>query len=100
MKMQNILISLDKTAVQKLRRQLDILTREANTVNTERSIMEIKACQKLLYKAMGMLQAMEQLELLSKDDTIFIIEDQERINNKIINILEEKRKASRVLQHK
>jgi hypothetical protein len=100
MKMQNILISLDKTTVQKLRRQLDILTREANTVNTERSIMEIKSCQKLLYKAMGMLQAMEQLELLSKDDTIFINEDQERINNKIINILEEKRKASRVLQHK
>ena len=100
MKMQNILISLDKTTVQKLRRQLDILTREANTVNTERSIMEIKSCQKLLYKAMGMLQAIEKLELLSKDDTIFINEDQERINNKIINILEEKRKASRVLQHK
>lgn len=98
--MQPRLITVDKTVVQKLRRQLDMLNREANTANAERSIREIKACQKLLFKAMGILQALEQLELLSKEDIVFINEDQERIYNKNLYILEEKRKASRVLQHK
>ena len=71
-----------------------MLTREANTAYAERSAMEIRACQMLLYKAMGILQAMEQLELLSKQEAAFIREDQERIQGKILDILYEKRKAS------
>jgi len=82
-----------QTAIEKLQQQLDMLTREANAVSAERSAMEIRACQKLLYKAMGILQAMEQLELLPKEDAALIKEDQERIQNKILNILYEKRKC-------
>lgn len=86
--------------VEELLRQLDMLTKEANTATAERSAMEIRACQKLLYKAMGILQAMEQLELLSKAEIALIKEDHNRINNKILNIFYEKRKASRVREHK
>lgn len=62
--------------------------------------MEIKACRMLLHKTMGILQSIELLELLPKADIELIREDQERIQNKILDILYEKRKASRVLQHK
>lgn len=92
--MNQRLIYFDKAALHKLQCQLDTYTREANTANAERTLMEIKACQKLLFKAMGILQAMEQLELLTKDEIELIREDQERIENKIFNIIYEKRKAS------
>nr|WP_308743104.1 hypothetical protein [uncultured Anaerocolumna sp.] len=98
--MQQRLITVGKKAVEELRQQLDMLTREANTVSTEKSVMEIKACRMLLHKAMGVLQSMELLELLSKQEAAIIREDHDRINSKILDILHEKRKASRVLQHK
>ncbi|WP_313132596.1 hypothetical protein [Anaerocolumna sp.] len=98
--MQQRLITVDKKAVEELRKQLDMLTKEANTATAERSAMEIRACQKLLYKATGALQSMEQLELLSKQEAAIIREDHNRINNKILEIFYEKRKASRVREHK
>nr|WP_308743501.1 hypothetical protein [uncultured Anaerocolumna sp.] len=98
--MQQRLITVDKTEVEELRQQLDMLTREANTVSAEKSVMEIKACRMLLHKTMGILQSMELLELLPKADIELIREDHERIQNKILDILYEKRKALRVLQHK
>jgi hypothetical protein len=91
--MQQRLVTVDKTAVEGLRKQLVMLTKEANTATAERSAMEIRACQKLLYKAMGILQAMEQLNHLSKAEIELIREDHERIQNKILDILYEKRKA-------
>lgn len=98
--MQQRLITVDKTEVENLQWRLNMLTREANAANAESTLMEIKACQKLLFNAMGVLQAMKQLELLPKEEIKLIREDHNRINNKILNILEEKRKASRGLASK
>ncbi len=97
--MQQRLIYVDKTAVQKLQEHLYMLNKEATIATAEMSAMEIRACLMLLYKAMGILESMKQLELLSKEEIYLIKEEQNKMCKKIRNILYEKENASQVQQH-